>query len=300
MPEATPPIFGLRLGLVCLSLSGAAIAGFLQWSGAGAIPDQTPPEPVELHRLAEIFPDRPTQSALTALARADPVTYARLERLIQKAGPANTQPAELSPFILDAMFAQFRAQDYAMQYAETGHYAQILTRFAEGLKALAASDSAWCHGPQLVEFLSQNSHDLVPALLDHFDYASPQYIWAMAFMSDLMDAAHAARKAPIRHAPPRQADEVLLQKAGRALGAEQWQLALQIVAFANTEGQGYGPMQAVIAQLDVCALGQAVASVSGRLPATVSARIWADLMPEIMVGNTPYALARITDYFFIG
>ena len=94
--------------------------------------------------------------------------------------------------------------------------------------------------------------------------------------------------------------EAILQQEGLALGSEQWALALQIAAFANSEGTSYGQMQEVIAGMDVCELGIAVETVSARLPSDVRTRIWADLMPEIMVGNTPYVMYRITDYFFIG
>ena len=122
----------------------------------------------------------------------------------------------------------------------------------------------------------------------------------MDWMTTILAAVKQAQDRPRRNARPGARDEAVLQQEGLALGSEQWALALQIAAFANAEGTSYGQMQEVIAGMDVCDLGIAVETVSARLPSDVRARIWADLIPEIMVGNTPYVMFRVTDYFFIG
>jgi len=140
----------------------------------------------------------------------------------------------------------------------------------------------------------------VPTLLAEFPYASPQYDWAMGWMTTILKAARQGQVQPTRYARPGFRDEAILQQEGLALGSEQWALGLQIAAFANSEGTSYAKMQEVVSGMNVCELGIAVETVSGRLPEDVRGRIWADLMPEIMIGNTPYVMYRVNDYFFIG
>lgn len=299
MAQSASPTFGLRLGLLALGALSLVFAAIFAWPVSTKLGTDMPPPHVAT-ALETRFTDTATQEALRTLKQTDPATYTTLETLAERVATNGTSPEALSPLVLEALFSQFRSQAYVLQFAPTSAYADIIARFSDGLERLEAADSAWCKGAQIAAFLTQNDSDLVPALLSQFEYTSPQYIWAMGFMTTVMEAAQTAQKAPIRHSRPTQLDEAILQQTGLNLGAEQWQLALQIAAFANTEGQGYGPMREIIAQIDVCQLGQAVDQVSSSLPEDVSARIWADLMPEIMVGNTPYAVARITDYFFIG
>ena len=156
------------------------------------------------------------------------------------------------------------------------------------------------NGATVAEFLAQNDSDLAPSLLAEFPYQSPQYNWAMGWMVTILGAAREGQTEPRRYTRPTFRDEAVLQQEGLALGSEQWALGLQIASFANSEGTSYAQMQDVISSMNVCDLGIAVETVSGRLPEDVRGRIWSDLLPEIMIGNTPYVIYRVNDYFFIG
>ena len=259
-----------------------------------------PPVPEQRASILDILDDAPTRSAVEALRAAAPATYAALDAEAAYASADGADAAEISGLALEALFSQFQAQASAIKSAESAAHQNILAGFAGGLKQLKASNSAWCEGNKVAEYLTQNEDELAPSLLSEFPYQSPQYDWAMDWMTVVLNAAQQGQVRPRRYQRPGFRDETLLQQEGLALGSEQWALALQIAAFVNSEGTSYAKMKDVIAGMDVCDLGIAVEAVSARLPGDVRGRIWADLMPEIMVGNTPYVMWRVTDYFFIG
>lgn len=289
---------GLKLGLITL---GVVMAGFMAVFLLGPdqdIPDAGPPQ--ARPDLLETLTDAPTRRAVEALRAASPGTFAQLQAEVAFAVKDGADETALSTLTLEALFGEFQNQALVFRSAQSADYHAIIVELANGLKQLKASDSPWCEGDHIAAYLAQNDSELVPTLLAEFPYQSPQYDWAMDWMSVILITAKKAQDMPIRNPRPGFRDEAALQQAGLALGSEQWGLALQIAAFANSEGTSHAKMQEVVSGMDVCALGIAVATVSERLPDDVRARIWADLMPEVMIGNTPYVMWRVTDYFFIG
>ncbi|MEL6828368.1 MAG: hypothetical protein AAFN91_19155 [Pseudomonadota bacterium] len=291
---------GLKLGLITL---GVVMAGFLGVFLFG--PDRDPvksdgPDAVSALALLDKLTDSPTRKAVEALQAASPGTYAQLQTEAALALKDGADADALSNLTLQALFGEFQNKALVFRSARSEDYHAIIVELSKGLQQLKALDSRWCEGDQIAAYLAQNESDLVPTLLAEFPYGSPQYDWAMDWMSVILITAQRAQDAPTRHPRPGFRDETTLQQEGLALGSEQWGLALQIAAFANSEGISYARMQEVVSGMDVCQLGIAVEAVSERLPADVRGRIWADLMPEIMIGNTPYVMWRVTDYFFIG
>lgn len=250
--------------------------------------------------LQTVLSDPPTLAAIDALQIAAPATFAQLDALSKVAIADGADAEALAAITLEALFSQFQQQAGALKGADSEGFQTVIAGLSDGLAQLKTANSPWCDGAQIADFLSQNDADLVPSLLSEFPYRSPQYAWVMSWMRDILIIARQGQIQPQRHAKPNFNDEAILQQTGLALGSEQWALGLQIAAFANSEGTSYGQMQDVVGNMDVCELGIAIETVSGRLPDAVRARIWADLMPEIMVGNTPYVMYRVTDYFFIG
>ena len=246
--------------------------------------------------LDDYLRDEPSQQALARLKQVNPALYARLNRDVQKIPQMD---ATLRPLFLEALFGQLPDLAYYLQFASAETYSGIMRHIAEGLEKMHNQQSPWCRGAVVADFLSQNEDELIPALLAEFTYPGPQYDWAMRFMTRLLEAARQGQTQPVPHASPGPQDERLLQQAGLDFGTRNWSLALQIATFAHSEGQSYDQMRHVLASINVCELGVAVHTVSEALPEPVRARLWADLMPQLMIGNTPYALSRITDYFFI-
>ena len=291
---------GLRLGLFTI---GVVMIGF---AGVFLLGPPAPPAPQDeatltaAPQLLDLLEDAPTQRAIEALKVAAPGTYVQLQTTTRQAHFDGADKQDLSQLVLAAFFGEIQAQALALRSAESANYQAIITGLADGFRQLKNADSQWCEGEQIATYLTQNDDDLVPTLLSEFPYQSPQYEWAMQWMTVISSTAKQAQDRPQLNARPGFRDEAMLQQEGLALGSEQWVLALQIAAFANSEGTSYAKMKEVIAGINVCDLGIAVETVSGRLPADVRGRIWADLMPEIMVGNTPYVMYRVTDYFFIG
>ena len=291
---------GLRLGLGMLAVVSL---GFLVLFMAGPSADESlsnGDRTVAETGLTSVLPDAETRQVVEALKTAAPATYAKLDADARRAIGGGADQEAISRMLLEALFAQFNDQAFYLQSATSDDYQSIMAGLAAGLRQMQETDSAWCEGPKIAAFLAQNDETLVPSLLSEFPYGSPQYDWAMGWMETVLSVASRAQARPRRYAKPSARDEAILQQQGLALGSEQWGLALQVAAFANAEGVSYAKMQEVIGGMDVCELGIAVESVSARLPTDVRARIWADLMPEIMVGNTPYVMYRVTDYFFLG
>lgn len=290
---------GLKLGLISLVLVAVALAGVFLFGPAPENESDVPPQ-THATALLDQLKDVPTRRAVEALRAAAPATFNDLNQAAAFAVADGASDEALAQLVLEALFSRFQAQALSLRSASSEDYQAIIAGFSGGLTQLKANQSPWCEGPTIAAFLTQNEDELVPALLAEFPYQSPQYDWAMDWMVTILIAMKNGQDSGRRHARPGSRDEAILQQEGLALGSEQWGLALQIAAFANAEGTSYGQMQEVIAGMDVCELGGAVETVSVRLPRDVRARIWADLMPEIMVGNTPYVMYRVTDYFFIG
>ena len=290
---------GLKLGLISLVLVTVVLAGVFL---LGPEPETEPvaPNTSQTTALLDQLQDAPTRRAVEALRAAAPATFNDLNQAAAFAVADEASDEALAQLVLEALFSQFQAQALSLRSANSGNYQAIIAGFSDGLGQLKANQSVWCEGATIAAFLTQNEDELVPALLTEYPYQSPQYEWAMDWMVTILSAMTQGQDRGRPHARPGARDEALLQQEGLALGSEQWALALQIAAFANAEGTSYGQMQEVIAGMDVCELGIAVETVSERLPSDVRARIWGDLMPEIMVGNTPYVMYRVTDYFFIG
>lgn len=300
MDEVAHRQIGIWLGLISLGLVAVGFLGVFVL-GPSSPPDAPPLEAeAALPGLLDRLQDVPTRRAVEALKSAAPATYAELDATARRAIAEQQTEDQLAQLLLEALFAQFQAQAFAIKGARSDEFQTIMAGFASGLRELQAADSDWCEGPRLAAYLSQNEEDLVPALLREFPYGSPQYDWAMDWMVTILTVARSAQERPQRYARPTARDEAILQQYGLDLGSQQWALALQVAAFANSEGVSYAKMQEVIAGMDACALGIAAETVSARMPDEVRARIWSDLMPEIMIGNTPYVMWRVTDYFFIG
>ncbi len=295
-----PQLSGLKLGIIALLVVGAIFSGIFAFGPGRSVDEQ--PETGLKPRLdfAAVFPDAASRNVIHALEGANPEAAETLRRELAFAQRDGTDQSDLSNILLQALFAQLGEQAIYVQRAETEDLDAIVSGFITGADQLAAAQSDWCAGPTLAGFLTENDDELVPSLLAKFPYGSPQYAWAMGWMTIVLNRAEKAQNFPYRHGRPTGRDEYILQQEGRALASSQWALALQIAGFANAEGQSYQAMQDAISAIDVCELGLAIEMVSERLPEDVRGRIWADLMPEIMVGNTPYALARVQDYFFIG
>lgn len=300
MERSQKPATGLAIGFASLALVAIGfLVVFLSLPApeSNSSTDAGASEPIT---VLSNLPDPATRRAVEALRAVSPATYAELQTATAFAAKDGASESAYSQLVLEALFSQFAEQALSLRSASSSDYQQIISGLAGGLKDLKSNESVWCDGPTIARFLSQNEQDLVPGLLAEFPYRSPQYVWAMDWMATLLTAAKRAQDRPVRNSRPGVRDEAILQQEGLALGSEQWALALQIAAFANSEGISYAKMREVIAGMDVCDLGIAVETVSARLPGDVRARIWADLLPEVMVGNTPYVIWRVTDYFFIG
>lgn len=290
---------GLKLGLIVLAVTALGFVALFLFGPSG-LTKLDGPQPQADTRIADVLVDMGTREAIEALKAVSPATYAELDALATRTMADGGDAQAVSELVLAAMFAQFKTQAGSVKAARSADYQTIVAELAAGLQDLKATESSWCDGARIAAFLSQNEADLVPSLLAEFPYGSAQYDWAMGWMTTVLRVARQGQMQPQSHARPGFRDEAILQQQGLALGSEQWALGLQIAAFANSEGTSYGEMKRVVSSMNVCDLGIAVETVSGRLPPDVRGRIWSDLMPEIMVGNTPYVMYRVTDYFFIG
>ena len=300
MPAPQDKQTGLKLGLISLGVVMLGFVGLFLFGPAPSEPVSQLRDQTASTRLLDVLNDAPTRDAIEALRTAAPATYAQLETTAIFALNDGATPQDLSYITLQALFGELQNQALAMRSAQSTDYQAIMVGLADGLRQLKSHQSTWCHGEEIAEYLAQNDSELVPSLLVEFPYQSPQYAWAMTWMQTILTVAKRAQDQPLRYPRPGFRDEAILQETGVALGSEQWALGLQIFAFANAEGTSYAQMREAVSNMNVCDLGIAIETVSERLPSDVRARIWADLMPEIMVGNTPYVMWRVNDYFFIG
>jgi hypothetical protein len=294
------PRTGLQWGLITLVVVSVLVAFSFYWLGGTGTKIVAAEKPNQTVSLASVLSDRVSRDYLAKLDNAAPETAEKLRREAVLSIEDGADSDQIAEIVLQAAFSQFQAKAFDLQYAPVGSYDAIIAKFSGGTSDLKAANSDWCKGLTIQSFLKQSDDELVPSLLSNFPYQSAQYDWVLEWSGLFLDASVAARASQTRHRQPNSRDEFFLQQEGLGLGSSQWGLALQIAAFANAEGQSFDAMQDAIEQINVCDLGIAVGAVSKRLPEDTRGRIWADLMPEIMVGNTPYALARIQDYFFIG
>ena len=292
-------IIGLKLGVAILFCVAALFALGATFGPKVAV-DAPVPLAADTRLVETVLNDAASLEYLAKLDAHAPVAAQTFRLEAAFAIKDGWTRDEVGALLMEAAFGQFRSLAVDLQTAPTASYDAILAHFGEGMATLKAQRSAWCHGPTVAAFLTENDDKIVPQLLAQFPYGSDGYDWALEWGGLFLDAAAEGRRVRVRHGRPDWRDEVALQQEGLAVGTEKWSLALQIGAFSTSEGQSYEMMQDAIGAMDVCGLGLAIPDVSGRLEPDVRGRIWADLMPEIMYGNTPYVLARVNDYFFIG
>ena len=294
----TPPrrTVGLPLGIASLIICTLGLAVWLMQAGPGLAP--TEPSVAGAPRPL-VLDDPATRAFLDSLSRAAPAQRATLDNELARARSAGANDARLAQIAVRAAMAQFRQQALALRSASTEDYDRLLAIVRDGLESLQARQSNWCHATRIETLLRQPTPALIDTVLAEFAYDTPQYAWLMAWSAALLDAAYRADISPTRHGPRTARDKLILQDFGRSLAAREWGLALEIAAFSQAEGRGYDTMRDTIDSIDVCELGIAAIDLSGQLPVAVRGRIWSELLPEILYGNTPYALYLVTGYFFI-
>lgn len=298
MTEARSKTIGLRTGLIILAVIIGA--GALTLFRPGILAVQTPTPPVSAPAtLSDRLTDAETQAYLTALEKVSPGGAATLQAEAAQRIRAGASDEVLGQLVLMSILVELKDGAGDFKQAPSLHYDRIIAHSGVALQRLKREQSEWCDGPRLAAYLEQDEDRLVPDLLALYPYGSDSYDWAMAFGVMALKAVEAARKTPIRRPRPSSFDKAWLQRTGLALGSEQWALGLQIMAFSQSEGQGYREMQTAIEGIDACELGLAAVQVSNSLPEPIRATIWSDLLPELFHGNVPYVLWRVNDYFYL-
>lgn len=299
MNAASQKQMGVAWGLIVLGLT--AIAALLV---IGLIPNSPKPlgattqAPVK-HRLELALPDAATADYLSALDQYAPITAQMLRLEASQAIGKNASQNEVAALILNNLLSQFQTRALDLRSASVRDYDAILWHVRDGLRALSAQESGWCQATVLEHVLKNEPTEVITTFLEEFTYDGAAYRWLLEWGDLYLAATSRARQQPVRHGRLSGLDKAVLQQRGMELGASQWTLALQIATFSQAEGAGYRQMREVIDTIDVCRLGITAVDLSDRIPAANRGRIWADLMPEIFYGNTPYVIARVTDYFFI-
>ncbi|MEM8617341.1 MAG: hypothetical protein AAGF20_10440 [Pseudomonadota bacterium] len=290
---------GLRTGLTTLVASAIAVIAAMTFGPSTGPPPTLSRVPAEAPQpLAALLEEPDIAAWFKALEAAKPFAAADIRaRLVQAARDKDEEA--LARLILLAAFGQFNDNAREVKAAPVSSYDRLLDHVEVGFRALKAQGSDWCNGAHIEDFLRQNDTDLVPRLLDQFHYGTEGYAWALTLSRLTLEASLAGQNEGIRHRLPSPTDKLLIQQRGVRLGAEQWLLALQVSSFSNAEGQSYALMREAVSNLQVCDLALAVTGLSDELPEDTRVRVWADLIPEMMVANTPYVLARMNDYFFL-
>ncbi len=263
---------------------------------------------------APIDEDRSTSDAINLYGELDPVS-ARYLAALDRAAPDIA--GELRPalqtlmhanrediigqrrLVLMAGIAAYRDHGIFLRRASVDQFDRIIAHFERGVTELSEAGSPWCNGPQVEAFLRLHERDLIPKLVDEVAASRTAYDWALDWNTLFLDAVETSKAKPVLHGRRTTADKALLQQTGMTLGPDRWALALQIAAFSRAEGQDYETMRSVIEGIDVCEMGLAMTELSTRIPHGPRGRIWAQLLPEIFVGNTPYVLYVLNDYFFL-
>ncbi|MEL7230916.1 MAG: hypothetical protein AAGJ85_00220 [Pseudomonadota bacterium] len=298
MQEARSKTIGLRAGLIILGL--VAAIGLVSALRADSLAVQIPSEPKKVEAtLSERLTDSPTQAYLARLRAVSPAGINTLETEAERRLRAGASNGELAELVLLSILVELKRGAGAFKQAPTEHYDRIIHHAEDALKRLEDEDSPWCEGPHLAAYLEQDDTELISSLIALYPYESEGYIWAMVFGTMALDAMEAGRASPVRRNRPSGFEKAWLQRTGLALGSDQIVLGLQIMAFSQSEGQGYQEMQTAIEGIDACKLGLAAVQVSNSLPEPIRATIWADLLPELFHGNMPYVIWRVNDYFYL-
>ncbi len=295
-PAAT---LGLRTGLIVLFVVALAFVALVAggWFDNRPATDQAEAPP--LVPLEAVLSDDATRQYLRQLDLYAPETAATLRAQAQLAIRSGEDHTMLADLVLRALLSQFQSDALHLRRAQPDDFDAILAHLRTGFQTLSASASPWCDATAVETLLKRSETDLLAALLAEFEYDSAAYRWVLQWGGIYLKAADRARRYPVFHGPRSARDKAVLQDYGRALAGREWSLALQIASFSQAEGQGYAPMRQAIDSMDVCKLAITVVDLSDRLPSQTRARIWAELMPEIFYGNTPYVLSLVTDYFFL-
>ncbi len=299
MPAGREKRVGLRVGLSVLGSSVLIVLMALGFAARSpALIADTPSKQAQ-PQLEALMSDRATTQYLRSLDRNAPIAAQMLRLEASRAIEGGASEADLAHLVLRSLLAQLKTNALDLRNAHVSDYDAIVLHVGAGLEHLKQSQSPWCQAVEVETLLKREPTDMVTALLSEFPYKSAAYDWALEWGELILTAANRARRDPVPHGRLTRLDKAALQQKGMEVGASQWALALQIANFSQAEGQGYREMREVIEAIDVCRLGITAADLSARIPSSHRGRIWADLLPEIFYGNTPYVIARVTDYFFI-
>jgi len=290
---------GLRTGLISLAVVTAAFIALFLSGVFRADPKLTPADGPVTVTVEAILSDSATAMYMRRFEQHAPIDAQMLRYEAQAAIKGGAGKAAIADLILRATLAQFQKSALDLRRASTDDFDAILAHLRVGFAAMARSDSHWCEASSVETLLKRSQTDLIAVLLAEFEYDSEAYRWALEWGGLYLQATDRARRTPVPHGRRTLRDKTVLQQQGLALGTKEWALALQIATFSQAEGQGYAQMREVIESIDVCKLAVTAVDLSDELPEANRGRIWAELMPEIFYGNTPYVLALVTDYFFL-
>lgn len=289
---------GIQTGLIILGLTTLGFV-FLFWRSEPQALTPQPPDTLSLEEIGAAFEDEMTGPYLRRFETRAPDLSEQLRDALTAAVEDGASKETLRAAVLTASLSAIQQDGAYLRYARVSDFDALVNQFESGLMGLKAAQSDWCKGPRIEAFLKVREADLVPELIRTLSASPEAYRWALAWSNELLQVSASAKALPVRHGPRTPRDKALLQQTGLSLGAEYWTLGLQIAAFSKAEGQDYESMRQVIAGMDVCSMGLAMAEISDALPTGPRGRIWAQLMPEIFVGNAPYVLYVVNDYFFL-
>ncbi|MDJ0921816.1 MAG: hypothetical protein QNI84_11865 [Henriciella sp.] len=285
MPQNPARQTGLKTGLIvlaCVLLAGLGLVFTGPERGASTQMAETAPllvdEPVFLQRLDTASPE-----------------LADKTRRVLALSPSG----ERREVLLQSALHLFKLEAPRLRYASTTDFDTLVTHFRDGVQKLQDSGSTWCEAGQVETYVRLNETELIPVLIETFARDDDAYAWATQLANLYLDAIVSARARPVQHGQRTYRDKLILQDQGRAMGTRNWVMALSIAAFSQAEGQSYDKMREAIEAIDVCELSLAMADLSSQLPTDTRGRILAELLPETFYGNTPYALAVLTSFFFI-
>ena len=202
MPLTSSPQTGLRLGLIAIAVVTIGFALLFVFGPPADRTDDAGATPTPSASVLDVLDDPGTRAALEALRAVSPTTMAELNAAAAFAQAEGADQQTLSELTLEALFSQFNDQALALRAARSEDYQAIIAGLATGLSGLKANQSSWCEGPTIAAYLTQNDDRLVPSLLHEFPYGSPQYDWAMGWMTTILRAAEAGQANPDRHPRP--------------------------------------------------------------------------------------------------
>ena len=299
MAAPLPSKPGLRTGLITLAAVTAAFIALLVSGVFQADPKVTHADGPAAATIEAVLPDQSTAVYMRLFEQYAPIDAQMLRYEAQAAIKGGGGEAAITDLVLRATLAQFQKSALDLRRASTDDYDAILNHLRTGFATLARSDSPWCEATSVETLLKRSQTDLIDTLLAEFEYDSDAYRWVLEWGGLYLQTTDRARRYPVQHGRKTARDKTALQQQGLALGTKEWALALQIATFSQAEGQGYAQMRDVIESIDVCKLAVTAVDLSDSLPEANRGRIWAELLPEIFYGNTPYVLVLVTDYFFL-